>query len=92
MLQETFREQDVIGRIGGVELAILAVGLVDTEREQAPAKLRDNVMRRTKEYSANIPVSLSIAVAECDSGKPFDLEALMARADQSPSRLSFRVF
>jgi diguanylate cyclase (GGDEF)-like protein len=31
MLQESFREKDVIGRIGGVEFAILATGTEKTE-------------------------------------------------------------
>ncbi len=83
MLRETFGEQDVIGRIGGVEFAVLAAGAVDADGAQLSARLRDNVMRWNKEYSADLPISLSVGTARCKSGKPLCLEALMAQADQS---------
>jgi PAS domain S-box-containing protein/diguanylate cyclase (GGDEF)-like protein len=83
MLQETFGEQDVVGRIGGVEFAVFAVGAVNAERAQLPARLRDNVMRWNKEYSADFPISLRVGTARCKSGKSLRLETLMAQADQS---------
>ena len=81
-LRETFREKDVIGRIGGVEFAILATGTEKTVNGLI-AHLEDAASTFGKSDGRTCPVSLSIGTALSRPHEARSLEELIARANES---------
>ena len=82
MLQETFRGQDVIGRIGGVEFAILATGVEKTV-DGLIAHLERAVLTFEKSDGRSCPVSLSVGTALSRPHEARSLEELIARANET---------
>ena len=82
MLQETFREKGVIGRIGGVEFAILATG---TEKTLNPlmADLERAASTFEKSDGRSCSVSLSVGSALSRPHEARSLEELIARANET---------
>jgi PAS domain S-box-containing protein/diguanylate cyclase (GGDEF)-like protein len=82
MLRETFREKDVIGRIGGVEFAILATGTEKTVNHLV-AHLEDAASTFEKSDGRNCSVSLSLGSALSGPHEARSLEELIARANET---------
>jgi len=83
LIKDTFRESDIIGRIGGDEFAILAVGVKEAEEEVLLARLQHNIERFNADRKPGIPISLSIGFSHREPEDPRQLEALLAEADES---------
>ena len=82
MLKETFRESDIIARIGGDEFVVLAMDnasgmLEDTWQERVQENLAIRNRRAEREYT----LSVSMGVAYYDPDFPTALDDLLARAD-----------
>ena len=81
ILRQTFRESDIMGRMGGDEFAVLAIDAVDEDRDGLMKRLRDALgdhnRRETKEYD----LSLSVGTALFDPKNPISLEDLITKAD-----------
>jgi hypothetical protein len=76
MLQETFRERDIIGRVGGVEFAVLVAG----EAEGLAAHLERNVVSLASAGKACL-ISARIGVARCGPEDKASLEQLIVNAN-----------
>ena len=83
LLKDTFREPAVIGRIGGVEFAILAVGATGAQQEVFLARLQHNIGKFNVDHAPSFPISLAVGSACYRPDNPCRLEALFAEADQS---------
>ena len=83
LLKDTFRESDIIGRIGGDEFAILVTGATETEEEVLLARLQHNIEKFNADHKPSIPISLSIGFSRREPEDPRQLEALLAEADES---------
>ncbi len=81
VLRQTFREADILGRIGGDEFAVLAVNAGEESREEIMRRLRDVLDSRNKGRPQRPPLSLSIGSASYDPQNPDTLDQLLARAD-----------
>jgi diguanylate cyclase (GGDEF)-like protein/PAS domain S-box-containing protein len=81
VLKETFRESDVIARIGGDEFVTLLFESSDSGTEIYRLRLRDGFTVSKARGSFNPPLSISVGVAEYDPGHPVSLEDLLTRAD-----------
>ncbi len=78
MLQETFRERDVIGRLGGVEFAALVAG----EADGLAAQLERNAKNLASAGRACL-VSASIGVARCGPEDKLSPEQLIVNANDA---------
>ena len=82
MLQETFREKNVMGRIGGVEFALLATGTEKTV-DGLIAHLERAATTFEKSDSRSCTVSLSVGTALSRPHEARSLEELIARANET---------
>lgn len=78
-IKATFRESDVIGRLGGDEFCVLALDhMGDTDA------LRQRLVRTFAEFGRDRPYPLSASIGvEPVGGEDIPLDALLTRADQA---------
>jgi diguanylate cyclase (GGDEF)-like protein len=82
LLEETFRDSDVIARLGGDEFAVLAIEAAGHSERTIQTRLFDGL----KSISAKqVPyeLSLSLGFARFDPRNCTSIEELMAKADQA---------
>lgn len=82
VLKMTFRESDVIARIGGDEFAILAQGNSNESREAVLSRLQSSVDLMNRDVLAPYQLSLSVGVARFDPASPLSLTELLCIADR----------
>jgi diguanylate cyclase (GGDEF)-like protein len=80
VLKDTFRESDIVGRMGGDEFAVLAVG-AGGAAEAVTARLQKALNARLQREDAPVPISLSAGCVRYDAQDPCSLDELLARAD-----------
>ncbi len=83
LLKDTFREPGIVGRLGGVEFAVLAPGVTEADQKVLLARLQHNIERFSRDHVPSFPITLGIGCAHCEPGKRCQLEALLAEADDS---------
>ena len=81
VFRETFRDSDIIARIGGDEFVTLMIATDDADLQQILPRLRDRIARhRTRGRRGRM--ALSIGMAEYIPASPSTLEELINRADE----------
>lgn len=83
VLQETFRESDIVARIGGDEFVVLAIETNGSPAEVLTARLRENLEACNAEADRRYQLSLSVGVAHYDPTRPCSLDDLLAGADRA---------
>ncbi len=81
--KETFREADIIGRIGGDEFAIIAL---ETRKDIAQiliARLQENLNAHNAKGDRRHTLSISLGTARYDPESPCSIDELLAMADNS---------
>ncbi len=81
VLRETFRQSDVIGRVGGDEFAVLALDAKTTDRDEIMSRLEEAVRARNHRLNSPWDLSLSVGVARFNPRLSGTLDELMAAAD-----------
>jgi diguanylate cyclase (GGDEF)-like protein len=81
ILKKTFREDDIIARIGGDEFAVLAVVRGRTAEQSIMDRLERNLV--TSGTAAGYTISVSHGLAAMEVGDAADFDALMQQADGS---------
>jgi two-component system, cell cycle response regulator len=81
LLKETFRDSDIIARIGGDEFVVLAMESTSTSPSAWTTRLRERLADHNT-ADRQMPLQLSVGVAFYDPDFPTSIEALLARADQ----------
>jgi len=81
-LSATFREGDVIGRVGGDEFAVVTCA---ARADAAAVILRrfDRVLTRINATRRGWPIEVSVGLAVCTPGRPQRLATLLHRADRN---------
>ncbi|MBA4417930.1 MAG: hypothetical protein C0392_08480 [Syntrophus sp. (in: bacteria)] len=81
ILKKTFRESDIIGRMGGDEFAVLATDAQDGTGETLRKRLKDSIETYNRQEALKHQISMSIGIAHFDPKHPSSLDELMAQAD-----------
>lgn len=81
LLRETFRDSDIIARIGGDEFVVLALENNGANAETWTRRLAENLRHANTSPARRFPLSVSMGVAYYDPAFPCALEDLLARAD-----------
>jgi two-component system cell cycle response regulator len=81
LLKETFRDSDIMARIGGDEFVVLAMENAGADADMWTARLQENLRGRNARRDRPYLLSLSIGVAYYDPDAPRELDELLARAD-----------
>jgi diguanylate cyclase (GGDEF)-like protein len=81
ILKETYRESDVIGRIGGDEFAIVMLEDSKADTGILSLRLQDSLDVFNKKPDLLCELGISIGVARCDPESPCSIDELMSKAD-----------
>jgi diguanylate cyclase (GGDEF)-like protein/PAS domain S-box-containing protein len=81
ILKQTFRESDIIARIGGDEFAVLAADSTEIS-ETAINRLNENIAGHNALSIRQHNISMSIGTSIYDPSNPRSLDDLMSQADQ----------
>jgi len=81
ILKETFRESDIVGRIGGDEFAVLALDTTEETKETLMKRLDAVLDTHNRPERKKYRISLSVGIAHYDPHKPASLNDVMAEAD-----------
>ena len=81
-LRETFRQADIIGRVGGDEFVVLALIATESDQAMLVARLRSTLARHNTTSGRQYPIALSLGLTQYDPKNPCSIEELIARADK----------
>ncbi|MCC2864951.1 GGDEF domain-containing protein [Ihubacter massiliensis] len=81
-LRECFREEDILGRIGGDEFLAFMVGTSDRKVAETRAELVIDAVSKVKFDASSLQVTCSVGIAVC-GGEAMDFNQLFARADKA---------
>ena len=82
ILQQSFRESDIIARIGGDEFVVLFVS-TDENSERLLTRLHENLKDYNDQRSRRYPLSISVGTAQFDPESPVSIDQLLSEADAS---------
>lgn len=82
ILKDTFRESDIIGRIGGDEFAIVVAENVPESAETVTARLHDKINAFKREHVRHYQLSISIGIAHCAPSSSCSIDEMLANADE----------
>jgi diguanylate cyclase (GGDEF)-like protein/PAS domain S-box-containing protein len=81
VLKDTFRETDVISRMGGDEFAVLAIDINDETAKILLNRLQTALNAYNALETRKYMLSLSVGMAQYDPQNPVSLDVLISRAD-----------
>jgi diguanylate cyclase (GGDEF)-like protein len=82
ILKITFRDSDIVGRIGGDEFATLLIGLSDSNFRVINDRMNKNIHTVNAKNTTPYEISLSVGIAKCNPQNPGSIEELLARSDE----------
>jgi diguanylate cyclase (GGDEF)-like protein len=83
ILRQSFRESDIISRIGGDEFVILITEKPEITADVLFSRLKKNLAAHNRRFQRPYPFSISMGVAAFDPQDPADLNSLLIAADKS---------
>jgi two-component system, cell cycle response regulator len=81
LLKETFRESDIIARMGGDEFVVLAMENLGAGAVLWTTRLQENLQSRNAREHRRFPLAVSMGVSYYDPEFPCAIDDLIARAD-----------
>jgi diguanylate cyclase (GGDEF)-like protein len=81
ILTDTFRDSDVIARMGGDEFVVLLIDATESDLVSMQARLQSNVDAHNLQSDPGYALSFSLGVIRVDSSSTITMEALLAEAD-----------
>ena len=83
ILKETFRESDIIARIGGDEFILLGIEDSHTEAEILSSRLQKGIEIYNAKRKGSYKLSISMGVARWDPESPCSIDDLLTLAERS---------
>ncbi|MCX7746536.1 MAG: GGDEF domain-containing protein [Clostridia bacterium] len=81
ILKQTFRQSDIIGRMGGDEFTVLAINACLKDINEIKNRIQRNIDQYNMNSNKPYQLSLSVGAIEFDSNNGLALEDLMVAAD-----------
>lgn len=81
ILTETFRDSDVIARMGGDEFVVLTIDATENNLVTIQARLQSNVDTHNFQSVRGYALSFSLGIISVDLNSTFTMEALLSQAD-----------
>jgi diguanylate cyclase (GGDEF)-like protein/PAS domain S-box-containing protein len=82
LLKKTYRESDVVARIGGDEFAVIPIGTTEDNAEIISARFQDALNIHNNTMNRQYMLSASVGLAHYDPDKPCSLDELLMQADK----------
>jgi len=82
ILRESFRESDIIARIGGDEFVVLQIEEIDADSNMITNRLQNNLEIHNTNRNSNNKLSISVGTIRCEPGCPYSVEELLIEADK----------
>ncbi len=83
ILKKTFRESDVIARMGGDEFAVLLTEPSESAESAVTRHLHNNIRRHNETAGRNYELLVSLGISFYDPLRPCSIENLLKEADSS---------
>jgi len=83
ILKETFRQSDLIARIGGDEFVVILLGTTDSETKIAASRLQKALEIYNEKRTRNYNLSMSVGVSFCDPKISSSIDEMLSQADKS---------
>jgi diguanylate cyclase (GGDEF)-like protein len=83
ILTKTFRDSDVIARMGGDEFAVLTIDATEGSLKSIQERLQSNVDTHNLEAARGYALSFSLGIIRVDLDSTLTVEALLAQADEA---------
>lgn len=81
ILTDTFRDADVVGRMGGDEFVVLTVDAAENDLHSLEARLQQNVDAHNLQSTSGYSLSYSLGVIQVDLQASITMEELLLQAD-----------
>lgn len=81
IFKETFRESDIIARVGGDEFVVVPAGSDTNGLELITTRLRQNIEARNARENCRYALSISFGTSYYDPQSPYSIDELVARAE-----------
>ncbi|MCK4396015.1 diguanylate cyclase response regulator [candidate division WOR-3 bacterium] len=82
ILKETFRDSDIIARIGGDEFAVLVIETSLASAKILSTRLQDALDARNAKVNRSYNLSISLGITRYDPEHPCSIDEMLARADR----------
>ncbi|HAV78531.1 MAG TPA: hypothetical protein DCX53_14375 [Anaerolineae bacterium] len=83
ILTQTFRDSDVIARMGGDEFAVLTIDASEDNLNSIKARLHSNFDSHNLESGHGYTLSFSLGIIQADLNSTQTIEALLSQADEA---------
>ncbi len=83
VLKHSFRDSDILARMGGDEFTAFAIGVSDVSDAPMLPRLRDSLDALNSQPGRRFPLSLSLGVAHYQSDSFVSVDQLLAAADKT---------
>ena len=82
VLKKSFRESDIVGRIGGDEFVVFQMGNTEDTSEILTERLQKNLDIHNAGRGGKYKLSISVGIVHCDSDCTYSLDELLTQADK----------
>jgi diguanylate cyclase (GGDEF)-like protein len=83
ILRETYRNSDIIARMGGDEFVVFPIGIAGDNIDINVSRLQKNIDLYNSQAALSHSISMSSGVAYYDPESPCSVDELLARADKA---------
>lgn len=83
ILTETFRDSDIIGRMGGDEFVVMIVDATENDLEIMQSRLKNNVEAYNQKAGHRYEISFSLGIIRVNPDSTLTMEELLSQADKA---------